>query len=307
MELQSLTTDQIQGMDWYYSIELKKGAYTKNRVFVGTVALVRDLVARTCVENKWCLDIGTQEAIVATMMARNGGKTFAYDRLSLVEKIDFVKQAYNVSFEYVHGIQLHELPNELLRRSAGPFDLVVFAGVLYHMVNPLGGMATARSFLKQGGLMVLETAAVVSPEPNFAFNVEGSIYPGSNYFVPTLHSLDYMCRMMRLRPIDCAFIGASQNGICRIAVVCRAEDKPVSTESDTWMHSHWVTNDLKAIGLDFKKLVANDEPMPYEVLDPNNIVVRSETGSVDLYNTVVRCNSHGNLQKRATMNLCDEN
>ena len=307
MELQSLTTDQIQGMEWYYSIELKKGAYTKNRVFVGSVALVRDLVSRTCVENKWCLDIGTQEAIVATMMARNGGKTFAYDRLSLVEKINFVKQAYDVSFEYVHGIELHELPGELRSRGAGPFDVVVFAGVLYHMVNPLGGLATARSFLRQGGLMVLETAAVVSTEPHFAFNVEGAIYGGSNYFIPTLHSLDYMCRMMRLRPIDCAFIGGSQNGVCRVAIVCRAENKPVATESDTWVHSHWVTNDLKAVGLDFEKLESSDEPMPYEILKPENIVMRSETNSVDLYKTVTSCQSHTNLQKRATMNLCDVN
>lgn len=53
---------------------------------------------------------------------------------------------------------MHELLAATKVRGQGPFDVVVFAGVLYHMIDPLAGMAIARSFLREGGIAVLETS-----------------------------------------------------------------------------------------------------------------------------------------------------
>ena len=114
--------------------------------------MVRRLLELTDLRDARCLDIGTQEALIPVSLLRLGAKSVvAYDRLDLSERIRLVQQAYGVEFEYIPGLQMDELQTALWKDRKSPLDVVVFSGVLYHMIDPLVGLCIARSLVREGG------------------------------------------------------------------------------------------------------------------------------------------------------------
>jgi hypothetical protein len=55
--------------DWYYSIALLPGRFTRGREFPN-VALTRPLLRRCQVERQRCLDIGTMEGLIPVLLSR---------------------------------------------------------------------------------------------------------------------------------------------------------------------------------------------------------------------------------------------
>ncbi len=179
--------------------------------------------------------MGTQEAIVPILLKRGGaGRTVAYDRNDLSSKIGLLQNIYGTPFEYHAGLQLTDLPTKLDGAGGRFFDLVVFSGVLYHMINPLGLLALVRGFCKVGGLFLIETAVMQHTEAKLVFNLKGKEYGfSSNYFVPTSTWLDYVLRMLSLRPISVLYLGSNrESAISRVAVLCRSEATPPLLEKD---------------------------------------------------------------------------
>jgi Protein of unknown function (DUF1698) len=196
-----------------------------------------------------CLDIGTQEAMLPVLMKRAGAAyVAAYDRLDLAERIQKVKQSYGVEFDYIGGTRLADLPDELESRSHRVVDVVVFSGVMYHMINPLGGLGIARSFCRAGGLFVIETAAMQSRQMAMHFNAEGKLYGMSaNFFIPTTACLDYFLRMLRLRPLRGAYVGSPEDSsIIRLAVLCRSEAQtnPLNPD-DEWCRDPRIASNFR--------------------------------------------------------------
>ena len=68
--------------------------------------------------------------------------------------------------------KLADLRPPLRQSGEAPFDVVVFSGVMYHMLDPLGGLAHAHSLVRDGGLLILETSAIIDHEAIFAANRE---------------------------------------------------------------------------------------------------------------------------------------
>ena len=295
-KLSSLTDAQIRQMDWYYGIELRPGVRTAGRRR-GSLSLVRHQIKNMDVLGQRCLDIGTQEGVVSTVLAQAGArKVVAYDRLNLSDRISLVQEAYGVDFDYHHSCQLSELPSRLEGTGDVPFDIVIFAGVLYHMIDPLSGMALARSFLRNNGLMLLETSVAVSDEMVMQVNASGRYYQGSNYFQMSLATLDYFLRMLRLQVIDCRHISTAaalenknKEGVCRVSVVCRAVEDIIGCENDRWLREGseaWLTSDFEAVSLYFDRLKSDQPPVSYST---GGLRYHNEQGlkTVNLYETVI--------------------
>ena len=303
--LPRLTDDEIRASRWYYQVELRPGVYTQGPE-QHTSAMVRSLLERIDLHGAHCLDIGTQEAVNTVALARLGAEhVVAYDRLDLSPRIDLVKEVYEVAFDYRPGLLLSELPAALRAERKGPFDVVLFAGVLYHMIDPLGGLGTIRSFAREGGLVVVETAAIVSDEMVFFLNAAGALGPYSTYFKPSLSALDYCLRMLRLKPIDCVHISKPEIGSrCRVAVVCRALPAPLPFPDDTWMGAHWVEQDFRAVSLDYDALASDAPAVGYERRG-EGLVFHDATGSVDIFQTVMQSRVWKRDAVKARLNLSD--
>jgi SAM-dependent methyltransferase len=221
---------------WYYNIELEKGKFTDGTARKN-MALTRKLLRNVDVKGRDCIDIGTTEAVIPVLLKRAGaGSVVAYDRIDSSEKIQTIKDVYQVDFEYIHSMSLPDLQTTLANRRDGKFfDLVVFSGVLYHLVNPLGLLALVRSFCKVGGLFLLETRTIHDPEAKLILNEGGRFNYG--YFSATTAWLDYALRMIGLEPLHAIYTGRLRaDKTCRMAVLCRSRSKPVPLyENDPFM------------------------------------------------------------------------
>ena len=311
MDSKTLAEDEVFRGDWYHSIELAPGLYTEGLDF-RNIELTRTLLRRFDVQGLRCLDIGVEDGMFSVLFKRRGAnEVVGYDRLSLTHRIDLVRNALEVDFEYLHGFSLAELPARLEEAGHEPFDIVLFSGVLYHMIDPLAGVLLARGLVRNGGLMVLETAGIVDDQMAMHFNHCGRFNPGTCYWLASVGCLDYMARFSRLQPIDCTYfltpkkhrreLGLDQG---RVAIVCRAVDRHLPDEEDTWMTHD--TNQHVQIDfdefLDWNRLESSRPPVPYAA--PDGLVDRMSTGGIDVYESMKATPAHelGTVDRKLSLN-----
>jgi 2-polyprenyl-3-methyl-5-hydroxy-6-metoxy-1,4-benzoquinol methylase len=215
---------------WYYNIEIEKGDFTDG-IARRNLAITRKLLRNVDVSGKQCLDIGTAEAVIPVLLKRAGAASVvAFDRVNSSKKIKLIKETYKADFDYVVSPTLPDLQTLFIERGDQKyFDLVVFSGVLYHLINPLGLLALVRCFCKIGGLFLLETRAVHDPRAKLMFNEKGRY--GNEYFSVTTGWLDYALRMMGLEPLHAIFLGAlREDSVGRLAVLCRSQGKSIPVD-----------------------------------------------------------------------------
>lgn len=247
---------------WYYTIELEPGVFSAGQKFPN-VALTRALLGRTSLAGQRCLDIGTMEGLIPILMTRrNAAKVVAYDRPSAYrERVNMVKAIYGANYEFVSGFEMTELRD----RVDAPFDVVTFSGVLYHMFSPLTGLAIVRGLVRDGGIVIIETAAALRPEQAMYFN-SADRFGGHSYFAPSLACLDYMIRFLRMSVIDCEFILSHQvDGIyiCRVALACRAELKAIGDPADAFLHGGYHNDMDLAEYVEWNRLKSGAARVPY--------------------------------------------
>jgi hypothetical protein len=284
-----MENNPLLSVPWYYTVEVEKGVFTKGLEH-RNLAITRKLLRNVKIQNKTCIDIGTQEAVIPILLKKAGAKdVVGFDRYDLSQKINILSDAYQVDFEYIGGIQLQELPEKLDQRAAGRFfDLVVFSGVLYHMINPLGLMALVRGLCKVGGLFLIETAAIQHPKEMLIFNDRGKVYgPDSNYFIPTTAWLDYALRMLGLMPLHAVYLGNINNeSPIRLAILCRSQDSPCPLDmDDAWMLKSFHDDIFDAeCQFNWKKLKNNRGVLDYSLYDSSVIELIHKS----LYSEIVK-------------------
>lgn len=219
---------------WYYEIEIEPGHWTRG-IQLDNVVTTRTALQRLNVAGSSCLDIGCMEGLVSVLLERKGARrVVGYDRLNLSERIRLLHDKGVANFSYRYGFPLSELRTRLDNET---FDVVVFSGVLYHMIDPFGGLLMARGFLKPGGIMIFESLLHSGRDPVAHFNVGGKLtLGGNNFWLVNTGLIDYLLRMCRLRPIDVYHTNSgTMAGSQRVCVVCEAVGDPVGAPDDDWI------------------------------------------------------------------------
>ena len=233
-----IETSELFNQYWYYSVELVPGLYTPGQKHLN-LGLTRELLSRCEVENRRCLDIGTMEAAVPVLLSRRKAKeVVAVDVMNCDQKIRTVKHYTGARFHYHGGITHARTAPLVHRRYGGNFDLVVLSGVLYHCFGPLHVLAMARSLVRSGGLMIVETFTAVDKQEAMFFNARGALSPDpSTYFLISVPLLEYLLRYFKLTPIDCVASHAvtiEGRKCARVAITCRATNE-LGPGADPWM------------------------------------------------------------------------
>jgi 2-polyprenyl-3-methyl-5-hydroxy-6-metoxy-1,4-benzoquinol methylase len=241
----ALRRDPLFKAWWYYSIELLPDAVT-NGIYRPDLPMLPRIMLRNCeLAGMECLDVGTMEGLVPTLMARGGaGRVMGVDALDhCLQKLDAVKHYYDVSFEYQSVGTMYELDKKL---PGNGFDLVNCSGLLYHVFSPLMVLAGIRPLVKRNGLVIVSTCVVEEDGFSMTFNDAGRLQSETNtfwYVSPSL--LDYVLRYLKLAPVDCLYVpyGPFQPELAErfdkpvgyASVLCRAMDDVVATAGDSWM------------------------------------------------------------------------
>ena len=88
-------------------------------------------------------------------------------------RINLVQRALGVEFELLGDVKLQDYSETLKEAGHSPFDVVVFSGVLYHMFDPLGGLAAVRGMVRDGGILLVETTAIFEDSDAMHLNAGG--------------------------------------------------------------------------------------------------------------------------------------
>ena len=136
MSLSSLRDEEIRDLRWYYKVELRKDVFTEGQNFKNIVA-TKHLLRKIDFQQARLLDIGVMEGALPVLLERAGAKVTAYDRLDFTDRINLVKEAYGVYFEYYPGKSFHEFATQAQLDNLAPFDIVNMSGVLYHVIDPM--------------------------------------------------------------------------------------------------------------------------------------------------------------------------
>ena len=145
------------------------------------------------------------EGLIPVLLKRRGARSVvALDAADYTEKVLLVRVCTGQNFDYIPNVSLGRVTQVLSERARHSiyswyqpkirrgFDVVVLSGVLYHVFSPLHAIGLARTLLRQGGLLILETAASDQDvyAQNWVFQGDSWIYgSGTNTWFPTLRLL----------------------------------------------------------------------------------------------------------------------
>jgi len=149
---------------------------------------------------KKVLDIGCWTGGTSLLLCALGATVIAVEEVKkYAEVVRYLQHAFGLAnLEVLHASLFDCTTSEF----QDAFDFVLFAGVLYHVTDPILALRITFNCLKDGGKCLLETYALDSAESVVEYQGPGMLGPGSeedlnrggwNWFVPSPAAL---CRMM---------------------------------------------------------------------------------------------------------------
>jgi tRNA (mo5U34)-methyltransferase len=148
---------KLKKEEWHSPIDLGHGVVTLNKRTQKRFARRLKLMqVPQDLSNKTVLDVGAWDGFFSFEFERRGAKVLATDVWSedALTNFLFAREKLNSKVEY-RRIDVHDLDPNLI----GKFDIVFFAGVLYHLRYPLKALESIRSVTD--GLLILETVAMI--------------------------------------------------------------------------------------------------------------------------------------------------
>ena len=154
-----LDLQDISKYEFYHVIEVSPGVSTPGiPSLLPLQAPVHDEIRRLDLTGKRVLDIG----------CRDGMFGFEAERLGASEIVgidnDLSRGAVEFLIPWFHSKMKMMSQNlyELSSERNGKFDLVIFAGVLYHLRFPFYGLKRIADVMRPGGVLIVETGLLLS-------------------------------------------------------------------------------------------------------------------------------------------------
>jgi tRNA (mo5U34)-methyltransferase len=155
---------QVKEIDWYHQIELPGGVVTPGKR--GPVGLSR-LQLPESLEGNSVLDVGAWDGFYSFEAAKRGAsRVLATD--SFVWQSRWTQAGFNLArtaleLDGVVEDQLIDVMDLSPEAVGETFDVVLCLGVLYHLVDPIGGLERVASMCRN--LLILETETALNYLP----------------------------------------------------------------------------------------------------------------------------------------------
>lgn len=163
-----------------------------------------------CLDGLKVLDIGCWTGGTSLLLCAMGAQVVAVEEVKkYVDCLEYLKHAFAIERLEPRHLSLYECTAADLQDA---FDLVLFAGVLYHVTDPVVALRITFNCLRDGGRCLLETAVVQSPDPVLAYVGPQMFAPGGsvqrrnrtgwNWFFPSSSALARMMADVGYRDVD---------------------------------------------------------------------------------------------------------
>lgn len=176
-------------LDWFHAIAV--GDYTTpTHPLYGDVRLYRQhwefdaaFLQRhaAVIAGATALEPGCADGLWTCWLARLGARQIDASDAENREQFRLIARAFGLPATYYPGLLSTRLPAVLRRR----YDLVCSLGLLYHVHDPVATLVMYRRYLRAGGALILETAAIDEALPYLHFTGDGRVYNRYNQFLPT--------------------------------------------------------------------------------------------------------------------------
>jgi 2-polyprenyl-3-methyl-5-hydroxy-6-metoxy-1,4-benzoquinol methylase len=156
-------------------------------------ALPRDL------RGKRVLDVGCWTGGTSLLLVAMGAEVYAIEEVrKYVEAVAYLKHAFDIRRLEVRHMSLYDLTAPEVQDA---FDFTLFAGVLYHVTDPVLALRRVFNALRDGGLCLLETMVCSNDKAILEYN-GASVFTGGtaddrnrrgwNWFVPSAPTVSRM-------------------------------------------------------------------------------------------------------------------
>lgn len=196
--------ERMESMRWLHRIDLGGGVVTPGRWDGGHI---REFLREVELDfsDKTVLDVGCFDGLWTFEAERAGAReVWAIDDISKrpgdEQTFLFAHEALGSKAVYHPRLTVYEVES-LERRE---FDVILFLGVLYHLVHPMLALSRLRRVLADGGEMVIECESLADDSSSgLTFHYrEPHVDDRSNWFVPTTRCLREMVESCYLEILE---------------------------------------------------------------------------------------------------------
>jgi SAM-dependent methyltransferase len=173
---------EMKSLQWYHKISLPGGIVTPGNEWDHLWTPLKNLMRQVDFKGKRVLEIGCWDGLWSFEAEALGASGVLSTDISTQRAFGGPAPA-TFAFAKKHRkseVQYREMSIYDLDSLQEQFDVVVFFGVLYHLRYPQLGLARIRNVLKEGGLVLLETAVMLDTNDTLIQTDHLKIYPTDN-------------------------------------------------------------------------------------------------------------------------------
>ena len=197
---------EVNGLRWFHQIDFGNGILSPGATKIDLLRALADIYFRYDIAGKSFLDVGCWDGFNSFEAYKRGASNvLATDHFAWREPCWGDRRAFELGRACLAPdikVMDIDLP-DLTPASVGQFDVVLFAGVLYHLRNPLWGLETVGRLTNSLLIVETEMDAVDYPRPLMVF------YPGielggdpTNWWGPNRQCVEAMLRDVGFRHIE---------------------------------------------------------------------------------------------------------
>ena len=196
--------EEIDRFNWYHSIDFGDGLVSRGKIPLETLKAQGDIYYPPSLAGKTVLDIGAVDGWNSFEAHRRGAaRVLATDHFAWTygDRIfDAFEFARNRLAPEVEALKI-DVPDLTVER-IGQFDIVLFAGVLYHLRNPFLALERIAKLVRETLIVETHCDALDVPQPAMIF------YPGdtlngdaTNWWGPNPQCVSAMLREIGFKQI----------------------------------------------------------------------------------------------------------
>jgi tRNA (mo5U34)-methyltransferase len=137
---QQALRERVNALPWFHQIDFGNGIVSPGMIAIETLRKQADAYFRGGVAGKSVLDIGCWDGFNSIeAMRRGAARVLATDHYAWSDRCWGKRESFELAREHIApAIEVMDLDlAELTVERIGTFDVVLFAGILYHLRNPL--------------------------------------------------------------------------------------------------------------------------------------------------------------------------